>query len=282
MLADVLTRQPATSTLVMRKAGRCVNSPGHGRTRERGSTMAEVTCSVDGCTRPVSAKSICEMHRWRWRKYGSFDLPQRACTKCAAPIGRQPSKAQRRVCDKCQGGTPQSAEYARARYYADVERSRRTAREWRRRNAAVIEERRRAAYLASREQACCVDCEAVLPANTFKRCTHCGEDHAKRVRLERNRRSGRARRARQRNVACEPYEPTEIAVRDGWRCQLCGKRVPMGARHPDPLSASIDHVVPLAEGGGDVRANVQLAHLRCNLSKSDRALPQGEQLRLIG
>lgn len=84
------------------------------------------------------------------------------------------------------------------------------------------------------------------------------------------------------NVRREPYTRQQIADRDGWRCQLCGKKVPKIARHPNPLSASVDHIVPIAEGGDDTPANVQLAHLRCNLSKSTRALPRGEQLRLIG
>ncbi len=50
MPTDVSSRQPNPSTLVMRKAGRCANSPGHGRTFERGSTMAEYTCVQCGTT----------------------------------------------------------------------------------------------------------------------------------------------------------------------------------------------------------------------------------------
>lgn len=49
---------------------------------------------------------------------------------------------------------------------------------------------------------------------------------------------------------------------------------------PHPLAASIDHVLPIAHGGGDVPANVQLAHLRCNVRKRDRG--GAEQLALIG
>lgn len=94
--------------------------------------------------------------------------------------------------------------------------------------------------------------------------------------------TNRKRRALIRSLPHEHYTTAEIAERDGWRCQLCGKKVPAGPRFPDPRSASIDHIVPISDGGGDIKANVQLAHLRCNLSKHTRTLPQGEQLRLIG
>lgn len=72
-----------------------------------------------------------------------------------------------------------------------------------------------------------------------------------------------------------------IAKRDGYRCGICGGRVDMKLKHPDPGFASLDHVVPIADGGDDLDpANLQLAHLRCNLAKRNRG--GEEQLRLIG
>lgn len=78
----------------------------------------------------------------------------------------------------------------------------------------------------------------------------------------------------------EPYDRTEIFNRDGWRCQLCGKKVNPELRHPHKMSASIDHIVPIALGGNDTPANVQLAHLGCNVRKGMRG--GQEQLRLVG
>lgn len=89
-------------------------------------------------------------------------------------------------------------------------------------------------------------------------------------------------RERLQGIESEPYTSREIAERDGWRCQLCRKPVHPAKRHPDQMCASIDHIVPISQGGTDVRANVQLAHLFCNMSKGNRALPDGEQLRLLG
>lgn len=69
-----------------------------------------------------------------------------------------------------------------------------------------------------------------------------------------------------------------IAARDNYRCGLCGGRVDMALKHPAPLYGSIDHIVPLAVGGTNDLTNLQLAHLRCNLSKRDGG---GQQLRMI-
>ena len=71
-----------------------------------------------------------------------------------------------------------------------------------------------------------------------------------------------------------------IAERDGFRCHLCGGKVSMARKYPDPLSPSVDHVVPLSRGGTNDLANLKLAHLRCNLAKGDGA--NGEQLMMFG
>ncbi|MGW0920379.1 HNH endonuclease [Streptomyces sp. NPDC002755] len=61
--------------------------------------------------------------------------------------------------------------------------------------------------------------------------------------------------------------------RNGWICQLCGILVDRAIRFPKPLSASLDHIVPLSHGPGTpghVATNCQLAHLGCNSSKGNR------------
>jgi hypothetical protein len=81
---------------------------------------------------------------------------------------------------------------------------------------------------------------------------------------EAKRRWRRTRKARQRGVITEPYTIAEIAARDRYRCGFCRKRVAMTKAVPHPKAPTIDHIVPLAEGGDDTRANVQLAHFLCN------------------
>lgn len=35
--------------------------------------MDVLTCSIDGCAKPVKARGWCAMHYWRWKKHGSTD-----------------------------------------------------------------------------------------------------------------------------------------------------------------------------------------------------------------
>ncbi|WP_419146254.1 HNH endonuclease [Iamia majanohamensis] len=90
------------------------------------------------------------------------------------------------------------------------------------------------------------------------------------------------RRARQRSAPCEPIDPHDVFKRDNWTCGLCGGRTQPTAEVPHPDAPTLDHVVPLAQGGHHTLANVQCAHFRCNTLKGDSTMPQGEQLRLIG
>ncbi|WP_398852710.1 HNH endonuclease [Streptomyces lateritius] len=89
----------------------------------------------------------------------------------------------------------------------------------------------------------------------------------------------RRRRAAKRGGRSEPYTLEEIAARDRGRCRLCGGRVAMRQKVPHVKAPTIDHIVPVSEGGDDTRANVQLAHFGCNSSKGARG---SQQLALIG
>lgn len=80
------------------------------------------------------------------------------------------------------------------------------------------------------------------------------------------------RRARQEGklgARVERFSPAEIYERDRWTCGICKRPVDHRTEYPDPLSPSIDHVVPLSLGGDHTRENVQCAHLVCNLSKGN-------------
>lgn len=71
-----------------------------------------------------------------------------------------------------------------------------------------------------------------------------------------------------------------IYERDQWRCQLCGRKVNKDVEFPDPMSASLDHIVPVSLGGAHEEANLQLAHFGCNSRKRNKVNGDGEQLRL--
>ena len=61
-----------------------------------------------------------------------------------------------------------------------------------------------------------------------------------------------------------------VFERDDWVCQLCGEPVDPSVAGPDPLAASLDHIVPVSFGGDHSIENAQLAHLGCNAAKGNR------------
>ena len=51
-------------------------------------------------------------------------------------------------------------------------------------------------------------------------------------------------------------------------CGICGLPVDKSIKYPDPMSPTVDHIIPIAKGGhpSDL-ANLQLAHRCCNRKK---------------
>lgn len=83
------------------------------------------------------------------------------------------------------------------------------------------------------------------------------------------------RRARERGVNSERFDPIAVLARDRWRCQLCGVKTPQAKRGSiDDNAPELDHIVPLSKGGGHTQANTQCLCRRCNGVKSDAARGQ--------
>lgn len=88
------------------------------------------------------------------------------------------------------------------------------------------------------------------------------------------RQQNHKRRAIVHRNGFEEYNVADIFKRDKFICQICHKKVSKKQKWPHPLSASIDHIVPVSSGGPDAPHNIQTTHLRCNLVKHVRALGQ--------
>lgn len=211
------------------------------------SDMSRKTMPCGRCGGPV------------WRGRGSLPRGEAVCRPCrrAQPVayGPRASTATTMACLVC-GGSFQKAPSTR----------RKTC------SASC----RRKAVKGLHAARPCLDCGSPIPA-VRRRCDDCRDALAR----ERWRAKNRFRRAVARDSAAEPYTLAEIAERDGYRCQIpgCHRKVNMQLTAPHPRSPSIDHVIPIVEGGGDVRANVQLAHWICNVRKGRRG---AQQLALIG
>lgn len=85
---------------------------------------------------------------------------------------------------------------------------------------------------------------------------------------------------RRRGQWPDNFTALDIFERDKWVCGICRKKIDRSLRYPHRMSATLDHVVPVIEGGIDSRANVRPAHLSCNSSRNHRG--GGEQLLLLG
>lgn len=56
-------------------------------------------------------------------------------------------------------------------------------------------------------------------------------------------------------------------------CGICGRPVDKSLKYPDPMSPTVDHIIPLNKGGHPTALeNLQLAHRYCNRMKSDKIL----------
>ena len=125
----------------------------------------------------------------------------------------------------------------------------------------------------------CRECDKEFTINTnISRTFYCSPRCGDR---EQHRDSERLRRVRLRAkgpVKLSQIKGREIAIRDQWICQLCHKPVSPKHKYPHPMSASMDHIVPVSHGGGHEHINVQLAHWICNTLRGNKG---PAQLRLL-
>lgn len=61
----------------------------------------------------------------------------------------------------------------------------------------------------------------------------------------------------------------DLIARDGNTCGICGEPIE-GTRYPHPMSASIDHIIPISRGGTHTLTNARPTHLRCNIARGNR------------
>ena len=56
-------------------------------------------------------------------------------------------------------------------------------------------------------------------------------------------------------------------------CGICGQPVDKRLKYPDPMSACIDHIIPIDRSGhpSDIN-NLQLAHWKCNRAKANKLI----------
>lgn len=126
----------------------------------------------------------------------------------------------------------------------------------------------------------CKECgKMVEPEFRDLRRGYCSELCMKR-NLSRN--SYHRRRSRKVNGFVKSVSKLYICRRDKWRCHICGKKVNDKLKNPHLMSATLDHIVPLAIGGTHEPKNVKLAHMICNSMKGIGSSRGGDQLMMFG
>lgn len=226
------------------------------------------------------------------------------CENCGTMmVDRSPAQNRRHCSKRCISATrykdPKYREECQARskahYWADPEADRALSKAWREANPERKRASDRAWADANRERKHAKD-RAYYQANKAKahayakaRIAANPEKHREYDRTWRRRNPEKVRelsremkdrrRARLQGAFVAKVNRADIYARDGYTCQLCGRKVNMNLVYPHPKSASLDHILPLSKGGTHEPKNVQLAHRICNMRKKNTG---ADQLRLFG
>jgi hypothetical protein len=239
-----------------------------GGVRRYCSDACRPGCTVSDCPHPASARGLCDTHARRVRH--GLDL--------TAPIRQRFSVAGECLVEGC--GEARSKRGWCADHY----------RAWWSHGDPLFDMKR----WAPRADGCRM-CGAPTASHLRQYCSHAcrhAEQRALRDQPEFRdetpcqvcgdwiplvRRNGRAiaRRGTLTCLVCRPQvrlrkldvSVESLAAEHGPICRICGCFVDLTLASPDPLRASIDHIIPRARGGTDERSNLQLCHLHCNVIK---------------
>lgn len=236
--------------------------------------LLERFCLIDDCPGKVMARSLCSRHYYNYRNHGT-PLPEIICVDCGADLTG--AHKGRKRCEPC----AESSLRARARERAAAKRPPYGPRNCYRCGEATEPTRNERKLCVKCSQDCNRPCSEPGCDRPVRARNVCSMHYKRLMRAEgawepepwndRRRNSYHARRAlKAGSSAGEPFSNVDVFNRDGWVCGICSEPVSADAVYPDPLSASLDHVVPLSLGGAHSLENVQLAHLSCNVRKGAR------------
>lgn len=101
-----------------------------------------------------------------------------------------------------------------------------------------------------------------------RNCRECGAAFTSRLnQVYCSRECRRARAERRVAASFSQRDRRRIFERDAWTCGICLEPVDPEVEWPDPMSAAVDHIVPISAGGLHDFANAQTSHWICNSRK---------------
>lgn len=210
-------------------------------------------CTIQGCERPVHGRGLCGAHWNRNHRHGDplgggLDR-QKTIGACSVDGCERPDKATG-LC---------SAHYkvhllATSPEYRERKNS--AWRTWATEHADYLREQKKAYSEANPER------RRELMAKW--RAEHPAASAAGGFRRRR-------RKAGLPDDVAEMVDPAVVFARDGGICRICGDAVDNQVPWPDPLSATMDHIIPVKDPESTHSySNMALAHWDCNRRKQAR------------
>lgn len=246
-------------------------------------------CSVASCDAPMtekSARGMCPRHYSSWRRTGSAVKHCASCGEALRNLGSATycSESCKPRCSVagCDGASRKRGWCAS--HYHQAKRSGREPKPFKYKWNDLVPCLNCGAEVDNpkHRRFCTDNCHMAYrlhggPRPTSTECVACGVE----IDLTERGKRGQLRKAVVK--FCRPCKQDyskykmsarELAQRDGTNCGICHEPVDMTITRAGGLDCpSVDHILPRARGGTHDPSNLQLAHLRCNMAKSDRVSP---------
>ena len=238
-------------------------------------------CSVEGCGKTAKGPDLCAAHLWRVKSNGST---HRACETCGKSLTvrlGQTVYCSKACHPKCSAEGCSREIYRAGLCDAHYALSRPGTPTW----VGSLKPRDfttgcKSCGAARRDQSefCSHSCYVYhrehgdQVSNHWRECRSCGEQFSLLDGAGQRRRplaTALCLACKGRKTNYRRHAPKLMDL-SGGLCALCLEPVDLSLRFPDPLSMSVDHIIPWSMGGSNDPENLQVAHLICNNQKQDR------------
>lgn len=248
-----------------REKWRYCSAPACQSVQKDAAWRANPPCSVEGCERGTIARGYCPSHYSTEYRIPRFGYAKRKPQPRTCPCGE--------VVYSIQGKAKYCSDVCRYAWRDVVRSESKDVVLWEPPLRIPVVREPRVTVLPpkqSRRFGCtCVICGISFVADGMH--ITCSPECSKANKRETVKRNTRKYRRRHGKFAIEPSVRWSIYERDGWVCQLCGGEVSRVYDRHDPMSPTLDHVVPrsLQLVQDHSPENLRLAHALCNSKRSN-------------
>jgi hypothetical protein len=223
-------------------------------------------CTEDGCDKKLVARGLCSTHYNRKYQPNRHRPKTRPCAWCGTPVtgsgggGRKMGAACSTACRRhllalaLRGGSK-----AEGKALIAIAEQREAKTDRRPRPAKPARKR----WFAG----ACAVCSAPFISPHFEKT--CGDDCTELKRRGDRSEAKYRRRALERSAFVSAVNRHEIFRRDNWTCWLCHEQTDPDADPQSDHAPSLDHIIPLANGGTHEPGNVATAHRGCNARRTN-------------